>query len=128
MKSLLFELLDKATKSDMEFLICDNQDGAVFLSQRKKATEKQIQKMYKTWDIAECFILFPSNNIKIKEVKDNFEQEIKFVDFDTFKGKYLLWTELGEKENRISDGSSSLWEILGLDKLRDEWANFYKYL
>ncbi len=44
MKSLLFELLDKATKSDMEFLICDNQDGAVFLSQRKKATEKQIQK------------------------------------------------------------------------------------
>ena len=128
MKSLLFEVLNKATKSNMEFLICDNQNGAVFMSQRKKATEKQIQKMYDNWDIAECFIIFPDNNYKIKEIKDNFKQEIKFVDFDTFKGKYILWTELSEKENRITDGSSSLWKILGLDKLRDEWANFYKYL
>ncbi len=78
--------------------------------------------------ITECFNLFTNNNIKIKEVEDNFEQDIKFVDLDTFKGKYILWTELSEKENRISDGSSILWEILGLDKLRDEWANFYKYL
>jgi len=36
----LFELLDKATKSDMEFLICDNQDGAVFFVAKKKSNRK----------------------------------------------------------------------------------------
>jgi len=123
MKSLLFELLNKATKSDMEFLICDNQDGTVFMSQRKKATEKQIKKMYETWDIGECFILFPHNNIKIKEIEG-------FVNLSPtdVRCQYLLWTELSEKENRISDGSSHIWEILGLDKLTDKWAVFYKYL
>ena len=39
MKSLLFEVLNKATKNNMEFLICDNEDGTVFMSQREKATE-----------------------------------------------------------------------------------------
>ena len=123
MKSLLFEVLDKATKNNMEFLICDNEDGTVFMSQREKATEKDIRKMYDTYDIGECSILFPDNNIKVEEI----EKEV--VDLNHFNGKYILWTELnGEKENRISDGSSSLWEILGLDTLSDKWANFYKYL
>tara|TARA_R100000935_G_scaffold58465_1_gene95710 strand:+ start:227 stop:598 length:372 start_codon:yes stop_codon:yes gene_type:complete len=123
MKSLLFEVLNKATKNNMEFLICDNEDGIIFMSQREKATEKDIRKMYDTYDIGECFILFPNNNIKVKEI----EKEV--VDLNHFNGKHILWTELnGEKENRISDGSSSLWEILGLDKLSDKWANFYKYL
>jgi len=123
MKSLLFEVLNKATKNNMEFLICDNEDGTVFMSQREKATEKDIRKMYDTYDIGECSILFPDNNIKVEEI----EKEV--VDLNHFNGKYILWTELnGEKENRISDGSSSLWEILGLDTLSDKWANFYKYL
>lgn len=130
MKSLLFEVLDKATKNDMEFLICDSQDYQVFMSQREKATEKQIQKMYDTWDIAECFIIFPDNNYKINlaPLMNGKCEQIGYCIMEDIKGKYLLWTELSEKENRISDGSSSLWEILGLDKLRDEWANFYKYL
>tara|TARA_R100000781_G_C4054368_1_gene118804 strand:- start:289 stop:672 length:384 start_codon:yes stop_codon:yes gene_type:complete len=127
MKGLLFEVLDRATKNNMEFLICDNQDGTVFMSQRKKATEKQIQKMYKTWDIGECFILFPKKNKKYFFIYSGTDNDY-YVDFDTFEGKYLLWTELSEKENRISDGSSSLWDILGLDKLYNEWSNFYKYL
>tara|TARA_R110001632_G_scaffold123733_1_gene236447 strand:- start:610 stop:981 length:372 start_codon:yes stop_codon:yes gene_type:complete len=123
MKSLLFEVLDKATKNNMEFLICDNEDGTVFMSQREKATEKDIRKMYDTYDIGECFILFPNNNIKVEEI----EKEV--VDLNHFNGKYILWTELnGEKENRISNGSSSLWDILDLDNLSDKWANFYKYL
>ena len=123
MKSLLFEVLNKATKNNMEFLICDNEDGTVFMSQREKATEKDIRKMYDTYDIGECFILFPNNNIKVEEI------EKEFVDLNHFNGKYILWTELnGEKENRISDGSSSLWDILDLDNLSDKWANFYKYL
>ena len=123
MKSLLFEVLDKATKNNMEFLICDNEDGTVFMSQREKATEKDIRKMYDTYDIGECSILFPDNNIKVEEI----EKEV--VDLNHFNGKYILWTELnGEKENRISNGSSSLWDILDLDNLSDKWANFYKYL
>ena len=126
MKSLLFEVLDRATKNNMEFLICDNQDGTVFMSQRKKATEKQIKKMYETYDIGECFILFPHNNMVSKIHYDNDFQS--FTDTSVFKGKYILWTELSEKENRISDGSSSLWEFWNLDKLRDKWAVFYKYL
>ena len=123
MKSLLFEVLNKATKNNMEFLICDNEDGIIFMSQREKATEKDIRKMYDTYDIGECFILFPDNNIKVEEI----EKEV--VDLNHFNGKYILWTELnGEKENRISNGSSSLWDILDLDNLSDKWANFYKYL
>ena len=123
MKSLLFEVLNKATKNNMEFLICDNEDGTVFMSQREKATEKDIRKMYDTYDIGECSILFPDNNIKVEEI----EKEV--VDLNHFNGKYILWTELnGEKENRISNGSSSLWDILDLDNLSDKWANFYKYL
>ena len=131
MKSLLFEVLNKATKNNMEFLICDNQDGTVFMSQRKKATEKQIKKMYDTYDIGECFILFPKYNQKYYFIHSGEDRKIDknyYVDFDAFKGKHILWTEYAEKESRVSDGSSSLWEILGLDKLHDEWAVFYKYL
>ena len=134
MKSLLFEVLNKATKNNMEFLICDSQDGTIFMSQRKKATEKDIKKMYDTWDIWECSILFPSNNSKLKKMEnndynpDNDIEVIDDVDFELFEGKYLVWNEGVEKENRVSDGSSSLWDILGLDKLHDEWSNFYKYL
>jgi|TARA_R110000787_G_scaffold75181_2_gene166682 hypothetical protein len=134
MKSLLFEVLDRATKNNMEFLICDSQDGTIFMSQRKKATEKDIKKMYDTWDIWECSILFPSNNSKLKKMENNDynpDNDIEVIDADElifFEGKYLIWNEGAEKENRVSDGSSSLWDILGLDKLHDEWSNFYKYL
>ena len=33
-----------------------------------------------------------------------------------------------KKPQRISNGSSSLWDVLDLDNLSDKWANFYKYL